>query len=483
MFVKRGSTLLFLFFVAMSSCSRPPEPAPPRTAMGSALEERTSWYGLYLSGRKVGWTRTDLKRLGESGDYRLGTESYMKFNTGGIVQESEMELSIDFDRALVAKAFRFSMASPAMTMDVDGIVTGGKLKTTMTTPNGSRAEETEIPEGVDLFGLAEFRRAVEGYKVGDVIEGKAYEPQFLGMIDYRIEVYDSEIVGTGAAADTVFRVRSRLGPIEQTSIVASNGDLIQSMGPMGIELKRESKVVAMDLGSSANLTDLYLELSIPVDTEIVNASSARRAVMKVTGVDEASLAGGGAQSAEALADGAFRVIVDINDIPREKISPEVLEASLESSSFVQSEDSRVVARAREILAGAKDPAEKVERIYRWVYDNVKKAPTFTIPSTVDVLASMTGDCNEHAALFAGLARASGIPVRIAAGVVYFRGRLAYHAWNEVVLGDRWVPIDATLNENPAGALRIRFAVGDLDEQVKIAAFAGKVGVRILEVDR
>jgi len=99
-----------------------------------------------------------------------------------------------------------------------------------------------------------------------------------------------------------------------------------------------------------------------------------------------------------------------------------------------------------------------------------------------VLLSMKGDCNEHSALYCALARAAGIPARTATGIVYLDGRFYYHAWNEVLLDGSWFPVDSTFGEFPAGALRIRFSSGELMDQFKIAGFAGKISVSILEAN-
>ena len=38
-----------------------------------------------------------------------------------------------------------------------------------------------------------------------------------------------------------------------------------------------------------------------------------------------------------------------------------------------------------------------------------------VPSALETLKSRVGDCNEHATLFAALARSLGVPTRIAVG--------------------------------------------------------------------
>jgi transglutaminase-like putative cysteine protease len=97
-----------------------------------------------------------------------------------------------------------------------------------------------------------------------------------------------------------------------------------------------------------------------------------------------------------------------------------------------------------------------------------------------VLRQKAGDCNEHAALFAALARAAGIPARIQAGIIYQEGKFFYHAWNQVYLGS-WISVDSTLNQLPADATHIRLVEGDLDRQLDLVRVIGRLKVQVREV--
>ncbi|TFG36514.1 MAG: transglutaminase domain-containing protein, partial [Desulfobacterales bacterium] len=87
-----------------------------------------------------------------------------------------------------------------------------------------------------------------------------------------------------------------------------------------------------------------------------------------------------------------------------------------------------------------------------------------------------GDCNEHAVLFAALARSAGIPARIAAGVTFHEGAFYYHAWNEVCVDGQWLSLDTTRDQLPADLSHIRFVIGETKEQVKIGALLGNLKI-------
>jgi transglutaminase-like putative cysteine protease len=134
--------------------------------------------------------------------------------------------------------------------------------------------------------------------------------------------------------------------------------------------------------------------------------------------------------------------------------------------------------ASSILKGERDALEASRRLASWVFENVEKRPTLSIPSALEVLRRRAGDCNEHTILFAGLARAVGLPAKVDAGLVYARGNFYYHAWPEVYVG-RWIAIDPTLNQFPADATHIRLVEGGLERQSELVRLMGKISLEIL----
>ena len=138
------------------------------------------------------------------------------------------------------------------------------------------------------------------------------------------------------------------------------------------------------------------------------------------------------------------------------------------------------------MRGAASTRERAERLTRYVNGLLEKKPTVSIPSAREVLRTRVGDCNEHTALFVAMARASGIPARIAVGLAFVRGAFYYHAWPEVYIdeGSRglWLPVDPTFNQFPADATHVRLARGGLDRQTAILPLLGRLKMTILDAE-
>ncbi|MGE5817208.1 MAG: transglutaminase-like domain-containing protein [Deltaproteobacteria bacterium] len=156
-----------------------------------------------------------------------------------------------------------------------------------------------------------------------------------------------------------------------------------------------------------------------------------------------------------------------------------LSSYLEATPFTQSDHPRIRALAQQIVAGESDARKAALRIKDWVYVQIAKEPTVSIPNALEVLRTRKGDCNEHTVLFNALARAAGIPARTAVGVVYLRGAFYYHAWSEVWLGE-WVTLDSVLNQFPADVTHIKFIEGEIDRQIDILQLIGNLKIDVIE---
>jgi transglutaminase-like putative cysteine protease len=157
---------------------------------------------------------------------------------------------------------------------------------------------------------------------------------------------------------------------------------------------------------------------------------------------------------------------------------------LRSTTFSPTDHPDIKRTAGLIVGDNLDATIASRKITKWLYSNIEKVPVASVPSATEVLRSMRGDCNEHTTLFTALARSLGIPTRPVAGIVYSEtlfeeGAFYYHAWPEVWLGDRWVPVDPTFGQFPADATHIGLIEGDLDKQMEIMGVIGRLKLKLI----
>ena len=160
-------------------------------------------------------------------------------------------------------------------------------------------------------------------------------------------------------------------------------------------------------------------------------------------------------------------------------------AALEPGLLTPSDHPEIEAAAWQALGEIPDRKAAAKALVQWVFDAVEKRPLLSLPNGLEVLRRREGDCNEHTALFVTMARAAGIPARIAAGLVYSEEvsgdpAFYYHAWPEVHLGGAtpWVPVDPTFGQFPADATHFKLVEGDLDRQVEILGLMGQIRIAV-----
>jgi hypothetical protein len=136
---------------------------------------------------------------------------------------------------------------------------------------------------------------------------------------------------------------------------------------------------------------------------------------------------------------------------------------LGAEEFLEIGHPEIVALAARLVPEDSNPRIVAQRINQWVHDSVRKEVTTGIPSALHVLHTRKGDGNEHAQLYVAIARAAGLPARVATGFVRHEGRFYYHAWPEVLLRG-WVAVDPTFGQFPADADHVRFMHGGVSQQ-------------------
>lgn len=103
----------------------------------------------------------------------------------------------------------------------------------------------------------------------------------------------------------------------------------------------------------------------------------------------------------------------------------------------------------------KDWAGEIRAVFDWVRDHIRYTRDINGVETLQTpLATMelgTGDCDDKTTLLCALLESIGHPTRmIAAG--YRKPHSYSHVYAETLLGDRWIPLDATLIDKPMGSI-------------------------------
>ncbi len=118
-----------------------------------------------------------------------------------------------------------------------------------------------------------------------------------------------------------------------------------------------------------------------------------------------------------------------------------------------SDKSKAIALAKNLGLNKAGSEEKFKEIYNEivrsiVYDFQKASSVATntryLPVIDDTYVNKKGICYDYSSLMASMLRSLGVPTKMVHGYSKNTGSV-YHAWNEVLLNNKWVVVDTTVD--------------------------------------
>ncbi len=362
-------------------------------------------------------------------------------------------------------------------MKIKGAVVGKKLVLDIATGGQTRTERIPLNDPPYLSPNIKPAILLAGLEPGKKFHFPLFNPATLSSEEASITVESRERIKAGDADQTVYKLKESYQGMETTSWITQDGETLKEESALGYVLLKESMAEAKKRDKGGPVVDIISLTMIPSDP-IKESSKVSYLRARLKGVQ---------LNGYQLDGDRQKFTKDIVDIRREDREADYRlpytgneqAEYLMPNALIQSDDKKIIDRSVKILSGEKDPREAAKKLNAWIYAALRKKPVVSIPSALEVLNQREGDCNEHTALFTALARAAGIPTRMAAGIVYLKDGFYYHAWPEVWLGS-WTAVDPTFNQFPADATHIRFVTGNLDRQSDIIKLVGKLNVEVLE---
>ena len=453
------------------------------------------WRGVYYRGEKIGFTVS--QTVPTDAGFDLQEDGRLQMSLLGATTAATIRTTAHVDKSFALRAFEFSLDPGTGPIEVRGRLDGRRLSLDVTTASGTRSEIRELEEPPALSQSLSRRLANGSLKTGAKYQWTVFDPATLRNSKVNVEVGRRELVrGAGAAPLPAFRVEMEFAGLRTSSWITDTGEVVREESPLGMITVRESADMARAMAVSRRMqVDLLQSAAVAprMKTPIPEPRDVRLMRIRLGGAD---------LSAADLEGGAQHVVGGVLELrDPQGLEPERADRDasryLVPEVFIESDAPEVVAEARKAVAGVTGTRARAEKLTRYVNALLDKKPTVSLPSAREVLRTKVGDCNEHTVLYVAMARALGIPARIAVGLVYIHGAFYYHAWPEVYLsegsgfrvqgsGDAerglWLPVDPTLNEFPANATHLRLARGGLDKQTVILPLMGRLTMDVLDVE-
>lgn len=512
---RRFAGLSLAAALLVPALARAGEEKPAGPAFAHAFDWRKllgtdDWAGVYMGQAKCGWVHGSYrleKREGREVVVCLA-EALLKMQYNNVTmevrQESRQEFSAETGEFLLLEG-RLT-AGPVVTASRVVPDESGGLVCTITA--GGKAAEKKLPacrynleSALAAQELAARRDAKAGDKLSvDLVVGetasvmrvectvkKRSTALFRGV---PVEVLEIEEAYYPLPADGSKPPENQPPAARSTIRVDASGRTIegQILGNFTFRLESEADAKRLDA-----VSDVMLATAVPLEKPVADPKSARQAVLRLTGLPEASMLPDRRQKFEKAPGGATLVTISSDAVPEKRGALTEGERGklaefLAPTAFLQSDAPEIKALAAKVAGGEKDPFRAAALLCDWVHKNVDKVFTPAMSNALDTLKTRQGDCGEHAALFVALCRAAGIPAREAGGLAYTtvegQGLLGGHAWAEVYVGGSWVAVDPTFGEEVADALHLKIAeggFGGMEGLLRMGDLIGKLKAEVVSV--
>ena len=453
--------------------------APILTLRGTEkiTEGSEEWWGIYYRGEKIGYASQSITP--KTNGYKLKDYSRLNLNLLGTIQPAETRLDMEANDDWILERFDFALTSKDIGFKAHGAVKDNKLALEIDSAGHHSTRDITLTQAPYLHASLKPYVVTQQLETGKKFYFSTFDPSTLSQQVTTIVIEGREQIRVGSGLQPAIKMRQSFGGISVLSWVDVHGRTLKEESPAGMSMTRQSQQEARNMPSHSVPLDMIAEAAIPVATPIADAKGLSAIQLKLGGVNLANF---------ALDGGRQKLIGDRLEIRREDITKfdvvtipvkePRLQTFLQPTAFMQSDHPSIKALAARIVGAETNAMKAAVKLKDWVYRELAKEPTVSIPNALEVLQAKKGDCNEHTVLFNALARAAGIPAKTVVGVVYLRGAFYYHAWSEVWLG-RWVALDSVLNQFPADVTHVKFLEGEIDRQIDILQLIGNLKIEVL----
>jgi transglutaminase-like putative cysteine protease len=500
----RRLVLALCILVPLAACpeQRPPPPRqrPPQGALAAGAgalpdvltlkrPQETEWFGLYLLGKKAGWSKSEIVREVRDGrDVLVGRSSTL---VRAVVGGAEVERRQDEERVYEARAggrllsFRGTWAGDGGERTVTGTCERSACRAVLLA--GKAREERTIEDVRDTAELVDAARLAAGRR--SAIRGGQLDLDKLRVREVEdVFVRRERIAGAGVEEEVSVVSEAEVGDRMAAEYrVADDGRIVEIRLGEAIVARPEPE----DMARRLDRIDLFALARVPLPRALPREVPAT-IVYRVAGLPPSFLRNDARQRFERGAGGVTVLTVMVRrpaasdpakDTPIQKARAGAAKDDLEPTPQANADAPEIRKLAREVAGDAKGAYEAARRLSDHVYRTLEKAYGASHDRATDVLAAWKGDCTEHSILVLALARSLGIPARGVHGLVYARygdgqPALYWHAWVEVRSAGEWIAMDPTFGEPVADATHLALGEGTQVDTVGLLGALKVVGVDV-----
>jgi hypothetical protein len=470
---------------------------------------RSSWLSMYFNNSKIGYTEIHVspEKVDGKPGFRMTSRSVIKMELlGNSVTQDTSTATLSDDKYAVRNQ-EYVIKSNGSTLRLTATYKSSVIDCVVDSGGGPTKKQIPIPAGARIMADSNAVTLGQTLNAGDELKMYTLNPLTLSLDPVTIKVIGEETVKIAGKEVKTLCVKANMSLGSMTSWEVPGGDLVKgemAVAGMNMSMYSATKEEALDpkaappafermsIAGSASSgkteyvppPDFALATAIKVEKPIPNPRKLKALKLTLDSDQEIKLPPNdtrqtsirGSKTVINVKSQAFGAAESVN-LP---IKNAAVSAYQGSAPYLETADSQIQAVAKQVKGSEKNAFKVATALSAWVHKHMKPDYTIGVPrSCAEVLRKNRGVCRDYATLMAGLARAAGIPTRLAGGIVYAEGKFFYHAWVECWVGD-WIAFDPTQNGAPVDATHVKFSQGDVTDMYRFADHVGRIRVANLE---
>lgn len=452
---------------------------------------RDTWMVIEQGEKPVGFGYDKLYRS-DDGLLHYVSESTMQIEfLGSGPRKVTQYLEMVADSQYYAKSFKMVVDIEGTRTQVLGTFEGTDIDVVLITPDGKEHKSSWREEKPLYFSssFSDYILKTQGLKVGAEYTARVWDFATLAPSDFTVVVEEETTYEYNGKTIPVFLLaEKKTGGVK--TLIDAQGESYWGYEPtQNLTMRKAEKGQIPEL-QSATLDALVVPGNVQVAHPFRSTSSRIRVTWKDVPFEDFRwednrqklvnyVAAGGSQEATVEINRDDRDFTGRVSLPVE--GPEFA-AYLGDGRFITASLPEIRALASQVADGEIDGWAVTQKLVDWVFNYIEPQMIPETLTTQQILEEKTGKCVEYAVLFASLARAVGLPTRVALGERYQDGVWVGHMWNEVWLGE-WVAVDASHNQVAPDALLLKFVDSpDVMGTQKVRyGLTGQLGITIEDV--
>ncbi|HWH78946.1 MAG TPA: transglutaminase family protein, partial [Candidatus Binatus sp.] len=357
-------------------------------------ENSDEWWSIYYRGEKIGYASQSI--TAKTKGYELRDHSVLNLNLLGTVRPAETRLEMAANEDWILERFNFELRSNELSFKARGAVKGNKLTLALDSAEHQSTQEITLPQAPYLLAALKPYVVTQQLETGKKFYFSTFDPSTLSQQVTTIVIEGREPIRIGNHTEPAIKLRQSFRGISVVSWIDGQGRTLKEESPAGMSMVRQTEQEARNLSSRAVGLDIIAQTAIPVTNPIADAPSKSTIELKLSGVNLANFPLNGGR--QHLNENRLAITVESlskSGAHKLPIVDSRLSSYLQPTPFLQSDHPTIVALAKKILNGETDARRAAVKIKDWVYREIAKEPTVSIPNALQVLQTKKGDCNEH----------------------------------------------------------------------------------------